>query len=915
MSNKVEAPIGDQTFSLEAGKLAEQADGAVLVRYGDSVVLATAVAAKESRDGADFFPLTVDYEERMYAAGKIPGGFIKRESRPSEAAILAMRLTDRPIRPLFPKGYYNDVQVVLTVLSADQENDPDILALNGASAALSISGIPFMGPVGAVRVGRVNGEFVTNPTTSQLAESDLDLVVAGTRDAVMMVEAGAKIVPESVMADAIAYGHAEAQKSIDLQDKLVATVGKPKKQPFIGPKADSVAKLGDRLANGEGEFVVVDLETTSMKPELGSIVDVAALRVRDGKVVDRFESLVNPGRSIIGHQIHGISDSDVSQAPTAAEVLPKLVEFIGSAPLVAHNIAFDLPFITRHLPTDMTWEPAAIFDTLELAYQLYPEAGSYKLADLVRFVFGRDHGAAHRAMPDAEATADLFINLTAGLADRLGAIRSDIADEVREARDHYDRSEQGERFEDIRRRHGIGSPLMDVLTKATVRELVLSENVRIDGRDTATIRPITVEVGVLPRTHGSGLFQRGQTQALSIATLGPSSDRQRMDTISPETEKRYLHHYNMPPYSVGEAKFMRGPGRREIGHGALAERALLPVLPTEAEFPYVIRVVSEVVSSNGSTSMASTCGSTLALMDAGVPIKAPVAGAAMGLISDKATGRYAVLTDITGKEDAYGDMDFKVTGTAEGVTALQMDIKVAGITVEIMRDALEQARVARLFILDKMTSVISASREELSPFAPRITTIKIPVDKIRDVIGAGGKVIRQITAETGTEINIEDDGTIQIAATSGEAAQKAIAWIEGLTKDVEVGKEYLGKVTRIMNFGAFVEILPGKEGLVHISELSDRRVPRVEDVVSIGDELIVVVTEIDRMGRVNLSRRAAMERHMARNGDAESGGDGQPDLSQAEPFDSRGDRGERPVGRGDRPRFGDRSRERPPRRR
>jgi len=437
---------------------------------------------------------------------------------------------------------------------------------------------------------------------------------------------------------------------------------------------------------------------------------------------------------------------------------------------------------------------------------------------------------------------------------------------VRRARESYNRSEQGERMEDIRRRHGIGSPLMDALTKATVRELVLSENIRIDGRDTKTIRPISVEVGVLPRTHGSGIFQRGQTQALSIATLGPSSNKQRMDTISPETEKRYLHHYNMPPYSVGEAKFMRGPGRREIGHGALAERALLPVLPTEAEFPYVIRVVSEVVSSNGSTSMASTCGSTLALMDAGVPIKAPVAGAAMGLITDKESGRYAVLTDITGKEDAYGDMDFKVTGTADGVTALQMDIKVAGITTEIMRDALQQAYDARMHILGKMTEVISASREELSPYAPRITTIKIPVDKIRDVIGAGGKVIRQITAETGTEINVEDDGTIQIAATSGEAAQKAIKWIEGLTKDVEVGKEYLGKVTRIMNFGAFVEILPGKEGLVHISQLADYRVPRVEDVVSIGDELMVVVTEIDRMGRVNLSRRAAMERHMAKSG-------------------------------------------------
>jgi polyribonucleotide nucleotidyltransferase len=857
LSIKHEAEIGGQVFSMEAGKLAEQADGAVIVRYGDSVVLATAVASKEPREGADFFPLTVDYEERMYAAGKIPGGFIKRESRPSEAAILAMRLTDRPIRPLFPKGYYNDVQVVLTVLSTDQENDPDILALNGASAALSLSHIPFLGPVGAVRVGRINGAFVTNPTNSQLDESELDLVVAGTREAVMMVEAGAKILPESVMADAIAYGHAELQRSIDLQEKLMGSAGTPKKMPFVGPKAASVPQLGKLLAEGRNEFVVFDLETTAMKPENGYIVDIAALRLRDGQVVDRFESLVNPGRPIVGHQVHGISTDDV---------LTRFTEWVGETPVVAHNVSFDLPFVLRHLPNDVKWEPGGVFDTLELGYQLYPDAGTWKLPDLVRFVFGREHVVAHRAMPDAEATAELFVHFTQGLAERLDAIREDIAAEIRRARESYNRSEQGDRLEDIRRRHGIGSALMDVLTKATVRELVLSENIRIDGRDTKTIRPISVEVGVLPRTHGSAIFTRGQTQALSIVTLGPSSDVQRMDTISPETEKRYMHHYNMPPYSVGEARFMRGPGRREIGHGALAERALMPVLPTSDEFPYVIRVVSEVVSSNGSTSMASTCGSSLALMDAGVPIKAPVAGAAMGLITDKDTGRYAVLTDITGKEDAYGDMDFKVTGTAEGVTALQMDIKTAGITTEIMRDALQQAFDARMHILGKMTEVISTGREELSPYAPRITTLKIPVDKIRDVIGAGGKVIRQITAETGTEINVEDDGTIQIAATSGEAAQKAIKWIEGLTKDVEVGKEYLGRVTRIMNFGAFVEILPGKEGLVHISQLADYRVPRVEDVVSIGDELMVVVTEIDRMGRVNLSRRAAMERHMAKAG-------------------------------------------------
>ena len=865
MAIKVETEIGGQTFSLETGKLAEQADGAVLVRLGDTVVLATAVAA-EPREGIDFFPLTVDYEERMYAAGKIPGGFIKRESRPSEAAILAMRLTDRPIRPLFPKGYKNDVQVVLTVLSADQENDPDILAVNGASAALSVSSIPFLGPVGAVRVGRIDGEFVANPTTTQLESSELDLVVAGTRDAIMMVEAGAKVLPEATMLEAIMWGHAELQKSIDLQEKLVAGAGAPKRIPFIGPRADSIPKLGKALSRPGAEFVILDVETTAMKPEHGYIVDIAALRVRDGQVVDRFESLVNPGRSIVGHQVHGLTDADVTGAPTAAEVLPKFVAWAGSTPLVAHNVSFDLPFVKRHLPNDVEWEPAAVYDTLELAYQLYPDAGSYRLADLMRFVLGKDHGAAHRAMPDAEATAEVFIALTANLTERLDAIRSDIAAEIRRGKEAYNRAEQGQALEDVRRRHGIGSALMETLTKSTVRELVLSENVRIDGRDTTTIRPISVEVGLLPRTHGSGLFTRGQTQALSIATLGPSSDVQRLDTISPETEKRYLHHYNFPPYSVGEARPMRGPGRREIGHGALAERALLPVLPTVEEFPYVIRVVSEVVSSNGSTSMASTCGSTLALMDAGVPISAPVAGAAMGLITDADTNRYAVLTDITGKEDAYGDMDFKVAGTAEGVTALQMDIKVQGITADILRDALEQARVARLFILDKMTAVISASRSELSPYAPRITTIKIPVDKIRDVIGAGGKVIRQITAETGTQINVEDDGTIQIAAVSGEAGEKAVRWIEGLTRDVEVGKEYLGKVTRIMNFGAFVEILPGKEGLVHISQLADYRVPRVEDVVAIGDELMVVVTEIDRMGRVNLSRRAAMERHMARTG-------------------------------------------------
>ena len=581
---KMDAEIGGQSFSLEAGKLAEQADGAVLVRYGDTVVLATAVSAKP-REGIDFFPLTVDYEERMYAAGKIPGGFIKRESRPSEAAILAMRLTDRPIRPLFPKGYKNDVQVVLTVLSTDQENDPDILAVNGASAALSVSSIPFMGPVGAVRVGYINGEFVTNPTNTQLDESQLDLVVAGTRDAIMMVEAGAKILPEATMADAIAYGHAELQKSIELQDRLVEAAGKPKKLPFLGPKADSVVKLGKALEEGS-DFVVFDLETTAMKPENGYIVDIAALRVSGGKVTDRFESLVNPGRSIVGHQIHGLSDEDVANAPTASEVLTRFAEWVGGSPLVAHNVAFDVPFVLRHMPNDVAWTPTAIYDTLELSYQLYPDAGSYKLGDLMQFVFGRDHAAAHRAMPDAEATADLFMHLTDQLVARLNAVRGDIADEIRRGRENYNRAEQGDQMEDIRRRHGIGSALMDVLTKATVRELVLSENIRLDGRDTSTIRPISVEVGVLPRTHGSGIFTRGQTQALSIATLGPSSDVQRLDTISPETEKRYLHHYNFPPYSVGESTADARPrpprdrarrARRACPGAGPAERRGVPV--------------------------------------------------------------------------------------------------------------------------------------------------------------------------------------------------------------------------------------------------------------------------------------------------------------------------------------------------
>jgi DNA polymerase III epsilon subunit-like protein/ribonuclease PH/predicted RNA-binding protein with RPS1 domain len=589
-----------------------------------------------------------------------------------------------------------------------------------------------------------------------------------------------------------------------------------------------------------------------MKPENGYIVDLAALRVQGGTVVDRFESLVNPGRSIVGHQIHGLSDGDVDKAPTAAEVLTKFAAWVGDAPVVAHNVGFDLPFVLRHMPHDANWQPTAVYDTLELAYELYPDAGSYKLGDLVRFVFGRDHAAAHRAMPDAEATAELFIDLTNGLADRLEKIRTDIAAEIRRSRTDYNRAEQGERLEDIRRQHGIGSGLMDVLTKATSRELVLSENIRIDGRDTTTIRPISVEVGILPRTHGSGLFQRGQTQALTIATLGPSSDVQRLDTISPETEKRYMHHYNFPPYSVGETGFMRGPKRRDIGHGALAQRSLEPVIPSTDEFPYTIRIVSETLESNGSSSMGSVCGSTLALMDAGVPIKAPVSGIAMGLV--KEGDDYVILTDIQGAEDHLGDMDFKVAGTREGITGLQMDIKITGVTREIMQAALEQAKRAREIILDKMLEAIPESRSELNENAPRISTVKIDPEKIGMVIGKGGETIRALESDHEVQIDIEEDGTILIYATDGQKAASAIAAIEALTKEPEVGDEFRNaKVVKTTQFGAFVELKKGTDGLLHVSNVGPGRVGHIEDVINRGDILDVLVQEVDKArGRIGL---------------------------------------------------------------
>ena len=852
--------VGGRTLTIESGRLARLAGGSVTVRYGDTMVLGTANRS-DPRPGLDFFPLTVDFEERMYAAGKIPGGFIKRESRPSEAAILAARLTDRPIRPLFPEGYKDDVQVVVTVLSTDQENDPDIIGTIAASAALTISDVPFQGPIAAARIGRINGEFVLNPTYSQLAESELDLIVSGTRDAIMMVEAGAKILPEAVMAEAILFGHRSLAPIIDLQLQLQRELGKAKRIPYLEPGTDSVLTFLDDMA-AKKPFVVFDVETTSRDAKIGSLVEIAAVKVHGGKIADRWSTLVNPGQPIVGHQLHGLTDKDVKGAPAPAEAARQFLAWAGDATLVGHNVGFDLGFVEAALGDGTRIEQGRYLDTLTLAREAWPDQDVFKLADLTAF-FGLEPRPNHRALPDAEATAELLLLLAKDLPVRADAFKKAVAETIHARAKGTPPAEADAALEKARRTSRLSKSLTTLLHKKTVRHLVLTEGVRMDGRDLDTIRPITVEVGLLPRAHGSALFTRGDTQALTVATLGPSSDVQRIDTISPEISKRYIHHYNMPPYSTGENKPMRGPGRREIGHGALAERALIPVLPSERDFPYVIRLVSECVTSNGSTSIASTCGSTLALMDAGVPITAPVAGAAMGLVSE-ADGKFAVLTDILGKEDAFGDMDFKVTGTRVGITALQMDIKVQGINEAIIRTGLEKARVARLAILDKMVDVIPEARTDVSSFAPRITTIKINPEKIREIIGKGGSMIRRIQEETGTEINVEDDGSVEVSAVNQDNAKKAIEWIQSLTREVEIGALYMGKVTRLMTFGAFVEILPGKEGLVRIGELADYHVPSVEDVVAVGDEIMVVVTEIDRQGRVNLSRKAAMQRHLAR---------------------------------------------------
>jgi len=723
MSESDQCEIGGRLLTIETGKLATQAESAVTVRYGDTVVLVTVCVSDEPRGNGDFVHLTIDYEERHYAVGKIPGSFIRREGRPSQEATLAARLTDRSLRPLFDKNLHNDVQVVVTVLSTDQENDPDILAVNGASAAVTLSPIPFYGPVGAVRVGYVDGQIILNPTLPQLNDSLLDLVVVSTREAVVMVEAGAKEVAEEIILEAIKFGHEANQEVIRLQEDL--------------------------------------------------------------------------------RQVYGKTKMEVKASETASELLTAVSSEFG-----------------------------------------------HKLAEAVRRI-GRDE--REKAIEEVKQEATEKLKETFPETDIDAVIEGQI--------------------------------------KKAARAGIVEKKQHLDGRQPKEIRPITGEVGFLPRTHGSGLFSRGLTQVLTITTLGSLRQEQLIDGLGLEATKRFMHHYNFPPFSTGEVKRLGSPGRREIGHGALAERALEPVIPSEDEFSYTIRLVSEVLSSNGSTSMASVCSSTLALMDAGVPIKAPVAGIAMGLVTGE-DNNYVVLTDIEGMEDAYGDMDFKVAGTSQGITALQLDIKLRGISYEVLAEAIKQAREAYMEILDKLRQTISTSRTELSPYAPRMYKMTIDPSKIGAVIGPGGKTIRSIIDEAKVTIDVENDGTVIIGSPSQEATQKAIERIESLTRGVEVGTVYTGKVTRLTNFGAFVEILPGKEGLVHISELADYHVSKVEDIVKVGDEIMVKVIEIDPMGRVNLSRRAVFsDSPKVRSAEvADSTATGRPPHKQrrSHPADNRG---------------------------
>ena len=691
MMQRVELTLDGKTLSIEAGRVARQADGAVWVRCGDTVVLVTAVAARSPREGIDFFPLTVDYQERAYAAGKIPGSFFRREGRPHEKETLAGRLIDRPIRPLFPKGYRNDVQIIATVLSADPQNQPDVLAMVGASAALTISGIPFLGPIGAVRVGRLEGRFVVNPSYAQADASDMDLVVAGTERAIVMVEGALSELSEETVLEALVAGHEALRGIIRIQGELAAALGV--RRPAFEPPA-----------RDEALAAAVDAACR------GPIREVAFVREKEEQRARRQQLLA---------------------------------------------------------------------DTLAR----FPDATDVQKAQIRAF--------------------------------------------------------------------------FDQVEKDEMRRLVLAEGRRADGRRTTEGRPITCEVGVLPRTHGSSLFTRGQTQALVTTTLGTSEDEQRLDDIEGESFKRFMLHYNFPPFSVGEVKFMRGASRRDIGHGALAERAIQSVLPSKEEFPYTVRIVSDILESNGSSSMATVCGASLSLMDAGVPVRAAVAGVAMGLV--KEGDKTVVLTDIQGLEDHLGDMDFKVAGTRTGVTSIQMDIKTQGITEAILRQALTQARAARMEVLDSMDRALAKARPQLSPYAPRIISFKIPVDKIREVIGPGGKIIRGIVEQTGVKIDIEDDGTVAIASVDEAAARKAMEIIGRIVEVPEVGRVYLGKVVKITDFGAFVEILPGTDGLLHISQIAKERIRRVEDVLREGEEVMVKVIEVDKAGKIRLSRREVLQ--------------------------------------------------------
>jgi len=774
-SSAVSVTVGEEEMTFETGKLAKQADGAVLVRSGDTMVLATAQGRTEAREGADFFPLTVDVEERMYAAGKIPGGFFKREGRPTERAILTARMIDRPIRPLWPKGFRNEVQVICTVLSADLVTPHDILCINGASAALMLSPLPFYGPIGAVRIGRIDGELVLNPTLHEIEEqSDLDLIVVGTKEGLTMVEAGADEIPEELLLDALEKAHTEIVKICEVQEELAEQAGKSK---WLD------ATLTEEIERDHGDAIRGRISTAGLR-EAGAVVEELVSELCPELTMDSTEEDI-----VRQTQVRASLALILERLRLEAVEGPVREQFEDDLQMLtdAEQDSKELRSAKRRLLFDR------ILDTVELPFPVGP------------------------ATVEGEGPV-VKDSLTKQFVKRAS----------------------------------------EAIYKELVRRKIAVEKRRPDGRGTEEIREVTCEVGVSPRTHGSALFTRGQTQIMTLLTLGTAKEGQRIDDLSLETDRRYMHHYNFPPYSVGETGFMRGPKRRDIGHGALAQRALEPMIPPPDEFPYTIRLVSETLESNGSSSMGSVCGSTLALMDAGVPIKRPVGGIAMGLV--KEGDDYVILTDIQGAEDHLGDMDFKVAGSREGVTALQMDIKITGVTQEIMRSALEQAKRAREFILDKMAEAIPASREELAEHAPRISSMKIDPEKIGMVIGKGGETIRSLEGDYDVQIDIEEDGTILVYATEGTKAKEAMAAIAGLTKEPEVGDTYTGKVVKTTEFGAFVELTKGTDGLLHVSNVGPGRVGHIEDVISRGDVLDVIVQEVDKdRGRIGLKLVAKHE--------------------------------------------------------